>query len=467
MSSLVQSELKINDVLKPGNRVHFIGIGGIGMSGLAKVLNSIGYQVSGSDAKSSRETRELQALGVPTRIGHDFGQSDVYDFVIYSSAVSMKNPERRGAIMRGVPLFHRAELLSALMNQAISIAVTGTHGKTTTSAMISYVLVKAGIKPTCLLGGRSLDFDSNVHIGDPHLVVAEVDESDRSHLFYQPDYTIITNLEEDHLDVYKNVDDLKSSFMEFVSGLKTTGHLIYCGHDERLKDVARLAETAISYGLSKEFRFGAEEITFDGFRSKYRLYENGKKGEMITLSVPGRHNVLNSVGAIAVMRVFGLPVSSSARLISEFRGVSRRLEIKADTSKLVVIDDYAHHPTEIIASLQAIRTLKKKITAVFQPHRYSRTHLLCASFAGAFEYADRVILTDIYSAGEENVYDFDVKNLFELMKQKHDNVVFVPQNELMGYLSSDTSLDGALAFLGAGDITEIANEFSKRVLDTK
>lgn len=462
MAPVVQSDLRVCDFLKPGVKAYLIGIGGIGMSGLAKVLRHLGLQVSGSDAKTNKETAELSKLGVQIYIGHDSAHIQRQDFIIYSSAISQKNPERREAVMRELPLFHRAEVLSALMNQAISIAVTGTHGKSTTSAMIAFLLSEAGVKPTCLVGARMLNFDSNVLLGDPKLLVAEVDESDRSQLFYRPDYAVLTNLEEDHLDTYQNFENLRSAFSEFIGGLKATGQLIYCGHDVYLKELSAQISSQTSYGLSKSFHYSADEVVLEGFSSRFLLYEKGKKIGNVSLNLPGKHNVLNALGAIATLRAFGVSWDAILKNLSGFKGVGRRLEIKLALTHLIVIDDYAHHPTEIEASLQSIRMLGKKVTAVFQPHRYSRTRYLAASFAKAFYQADRVVLTDIYGAGEENVDGVDVQDLYRMTKEKHPDVTFVPMKDLMEFLSSDANSEGVIAFLGAGDITEVADEFSKR-----
>lgn len=463
MSQVELSELKIQDHIKAGRRVHFIGIGGIGMSGLAKALKHLGLEVSGSDLKAGREVRELEKLGVRVFLGHDMARVRDQDFVVYSSAVTMNNPERREAILRSIPLFHRAEILSVIMNQAISIAVTGTHGKTTTSALISFLMMKAGLNPTCFIGGMALNFGSNAFLGDEHLVVAEVDESDKSHLLYRPDYTVLTNLEEDHLDTYQNIDNLKAAFREFVSNIKSTGRVVYSGHDENLKEIITGIPNAIAYGLSKKFVFGAENITNEGFKTKFTLYEKGKQAADVALTIPGTHNVLNSLGAIAILRAFGLPLDVLAKSISEFRGVGRRLEIKLDIPQLMVIDDYAHHPTEVEASLRAIRSLGKKTTVIFQPHRYSRTKYLGASFSKAFHLADRLILTDIYGAGEDNSEEVSVKDLYQLVKESnHPDVQMVAKDQIINHLIQDTDLSGAVVFLGAGDITEVANEFARR-----
>ena len=466
MESLVQTESRVQDFLKPGNRAYLIGIGGVGMSGLAKVLKHSGLQVAGSDLKDSREIQELRNLGISVYVGHDMAHVYQQDFIVYSSAISIKNAERREAIMRSIPLFHRAEVLSTLMNQGISIAITGTHGKTTTSAMVGFMLSRAGVRPTCVVGGRVTNFESNVLLGDPHLMVAEVDESDRSHLYFHPDYALITNLEEDHMDVYQNFDNLKAAFKEYISNLKTTGHLIYSAHDLYLRELTEQVANRVSYGLSKTFHYGAEEIVLDGFGSRYRLYEKGKPVSEVSISVPGRHNILNSLGAVAVLRTFGLPFDPILKALPEFRGVGRRLEVKLSLPKLTVIDDYAHHPTEIEASLLAIRALGKRTTVVFQPHRYSRTRYLATSFSEAFHHADRLILTDIYSAGEENPGSVDIKDLYRLIKSKHPNVSLIPKSQIIQHLCTDANPEGVVAFLGAGDITEVANEFAKRFSDS-
>ncbi len=463
MTLMVQNELKVQDFLKSGNSAYLIGIGGVGMSALAKVLKHLGLQVSGSDMRTSPETSELVKMGIPVNIGHDMTHVYRQNFVIYSSAVSMKNPERREAILRSIPLFHRAEVLSTLMNQAISIAVTGTHGKTTTSALISFLLSRSGVKPTCLVGGNVLNFGSNALLGDPHLMVAEVDESDKSHLFFHPDYAVLTNLEEDHLDVYQNLDNLKSAFREFAMNLKTTGRIIFSGHDEYLKEITAPIGNRIDYGLSRQFMYGAEEIDIEGFRTRFRLYEKGKQACQVSLIIPGTHNVQNALGAIAVLRAFGLPLEPLVKAVGEFRGVGRRLEIKLNIPKLLVIDDYAHHPTEIEASLRAIHSLGKPTTVVFQPHRYSRTRYLGASFSKAFYLADRLILTDIYSAGEDNLGDVDVRDLYKMVKEtNHPNVSIIAKDQIVDYLCQDSKLEGTVVFLGAGDITEVASEFAKR-----
>lgn len=432
------------------------------MSGLAKLLKNLGFFVAGSDARMSRETQELESMGISVHMGHEMNHIHNHDLVIYSSAVTQSNPERREALLRSVPIFHRSDLLAMLMNQAISIGIAGTHGKTTTTAFASFIFNRAGIKPSCLVGGRMINFNSNVLVGDSHLFLAEVDESDRTHLKYQPDYAVVTNLEEDHLDTYQNFENLKQSFKEYISNIKSTGHLIYCGHDEQLREISDCAGKRISYGLSKQFDFGAEEIQMHGFSSQYKLFEKGKPIQKVQLSVPGKHNVLNSLAAIAVAKSFGLSYKSFIDSTAQFRGVGRRLEIKLQTEKLTVIDDYAHHPTEIEASLQAIRTLGKHTTVVFQPHRYSRTRYLQESFSKSFHQADRVILTDIYSAGEENLDGVDVRDLYGLLKEKHPNVSLVSKKQIVEQLISEESTEGVVAFLGAGDITEVASEFAAR-----
>ena len=453
----------IQRYVQAGRRVHFIGIGGVGMSGLAKVLKHWGLVVSGSDLKQNQFTKDLVASGIDVKVGHEAAHIEGADFAVYSSAIAADNTEKKHALLREIPCFHRAELLSSLMNRGVSIGITGTHGKTTTSALISFLLSQAGLQPTCLVGGNILNFGSNVLLGDPHFMVSEVDESDRTHLYYQPDFTVLTNLEEDHMDVYGTFGQLKASFREFVDKLKVTGHVIYCAHDSHLSELTKVVPQRVDYGFSKDFHFGADEIVLEGFRSRFRLHEAGKPIGQVSLILPGAHNILNALGAIAALRTFGLSYDVLLGALPKFRGAGRRLEVKLDQKGLLVIDDYAHHPTEVTASLNAIHTLGKRTTVVFQPHRYSRTQYLGELFSKAFDHADRLILTDIYSANEDNPNHVDVNQLYQLIKNAgHPNVQVIAKNQIIDYLLQDPVQDGVIAFLGAGDIGEVAGEFAAR-----
>lgn len=452
-------------LLETGTEVFLIGIGGVGMSALAKVLAARGLTVKGSDLKGGAACRRLSESGITIFEGHDSAHLGAADWVVYSSAISKDNPEWKRAEAQGISVYHRAEVLAFLMNQAISIAVTGTHGKTTSSAFTSFLLTQAGFRPTCLVGGEILNFGTNAILGDSHLFVAEVDESDRSQLYYTPDFALITNLEADHLDVYQDLNDIKKSFRMFMEQVRHTGRVIYGIGDPNLCEVMKEAKTpgAVSYGLSLGADFYANDIALDGLRSKFVLYERGKKIESIHLGIPGLHNVVNTLGVIALVRTFGMRYDRILPHLKDFRGVARRLEVKLATPGLMVVDDYAHHPTEVRASLGALRSLGKRTTAVFQPHRFSRTLHLASEFSQAFESADRVVLTDIYGAGEENTGQVKVNSIYDAVKSGgHPDVHIVNRSHLVNFLMDRQGEQEIIAFLGAGDIGEIASEFAGR-----
>ena len=455
---------ELSCLVERGKKVFLIGIGGVGMSALARILTAYGLEVSGSDAKKSRTVNKLEAEGIQVAIGHDASLISHSDFVIYSTAISKTNPDFAKAKTLHIPIYHRAEVLAFLMNRVISIAITGTHGKTTSAAFTSFLMTQAGLKPSCLVGGEILNYGSNAIIGDPNLFVAEVDESDRSQLHFSPDFALLTNLDAEHLDVYQDMADIKSSFRRFVEQVKTTGKVVYCLDDPHLKEIMSEAPSgAVSYGFAAQSDFYAKDIVLEGFSSKYVLVERGEKIDEVSLTIPGAHNVLNSLGVIALLRSFGLRYDQFLKFMGEFRGAGRRLEVKLNRHDFLVIDDYAHHPTEVNATLRAIRSLGKKTTAVFQPHRFSRTLHLAGEFSQAFRCADRVILTDIYGAGEENPNQVNVSLIYDAVKKSgHSDVWIVRRNEIIDFLMAHHGGEEAIAFLGAGDIGEIADEFASR-----
>jgi len=451
--------------IQKGKKVFLIGIGGVGMSGLARVLTAYGLEVSGSDTKRGRTVVRLEAEGIQVVSRHDASLIDRADFVIYSSAILKTNPDFEKAQTLGIPIYHRAEVLSFLMNRVISIAITGAHGKTTSSALTSFLMTQAGLRPSCLVGGEILNYGSNAIIGDPNLFVAEVDESDRSQLHFYPDFALITNLDAEHLDVYEDIADIKNSFRRFVEQIKTAGRVIYCLDDAHLKEIMLEAPmgAAVSYGIVNHGDFYAKDIVLEGFASKYTLVERGEKIDEVCLNIPGSHNILNSLGVIALLRSFGLRYDQFLKYMSAFKGAGRRLEVKLNRQDLLIIDDYAHHPTEVNATLRAIRGLGKKTTAVFQPHRFSRTLHLANEFSQAFQSADRVLLTDIYGAGEENPNHVNVRLIYDAVKKGgHPDVRVVGRSEIIDFLMAHREGDETVAFLGAGDIGEIADEFASR-----
>lgn len=451
-------------LLEPGKKIFFVGIGGIGMSGLARLLAARGFEVSGSDVKRTKTTSKLESEGVTVLIGQEGSFEIRPDLGVYSSAIAKNNPDFQKLESLGIPLFHRAEVLSFFMNQVISLAITGAHGKTTSSSMASFLMTQAGLKPSCLVGGNIVNFGSNVLIGDPHLFVAEVDESDRSQLFFSPDFALITNLDTEHLDVYQDLDDIKNSFRTFIDQVKTTGSLVYCMDDPNLKELASDSQRGgVSFGLSESADFHPKDIQLNGFQSSYTLFEKGQQVEQIHLHIPGMHNVLNSLGVIALLRTFGLGYERFLKFLPEFKGAGRRLEVKLNRPDLLVLDDYAHHPTEVKATIEAIKGLGRKVTVVFQPHRFSRTVHLAGDFGPVFKHADRVLLTDIYAAGEQNPSQVQVSVIYDAVKKMgHSNVHMVSRDHIIDFLLSHLEGEQTVAFLGAGDIGEIADEFASR-----
>lgn len=454
-----------SDLVTGANHAYLIGIGGVGMSALARVLKHRGLKVSGSDSRESRATRDLEASGIPVHIGQStvgFGDADL---IIYSSAIRQDHIEMKAAREHGRRIQHRAEILSSLLNQAgTSIAVTGTHGKTTTSSMISFVLSELGKNPTCLVGGDVMNLGTNTVLGDTDLWVSEVDESDKTHELYAPNYTIITNLEEDHIDNYKDLDDLKNSFLKFFSNARNPGLLIYSQDDPVLEEVVKASgKPHISFAVNGPADFAAQNIKMNDFGSEFDLVEMGMYATRFKLSIPGIHNVSNALAAVTVLMQLGMEPEEIAQALFQFRGARRRLEIKWQSANMVVIDDYAHHPTEVRASIRALRALGKRLTIVFQPHRFSRTRYFFRQFGSAFDEADELILTDIYGAGEPNPENISVECIYdEVRNAGHPAVQMIGKHKIVEYLMNRSQKTGIVAFVGAGDIGELADEFANR-----
>lgn len=452
-------------LLDSSRRIYFVGIGGVGMSGLAKVLRHRGFDVVGSDRSENRSVRELKQLGIPVHVG----QKEVFlqdrDLVIFSSAIPSDHPEMVCAREKKLPIIHRAQALASLLNEAdTSIAITGTHGKTTTSGMVSFVLSETGRHPTCLVGGDMVNLGNNAICGGNEFFVSEVDESDGSQECYTPNYTVLTNLEEDHMDHYSDMANLKGAMGRFLSSMKNPGLVVYGAEDPILKDlVPASGKPRLSYGLTPEADFYAERIRLEGFHSEYELFQDGFFVGRVLLSVPGIHNVLNSMGAIAVLMQLGLDLDEILETLFRFRGARRRLEVKLDTDRLIVIDDYAHHPAEVAASLRALSRLGRRLTVIFQPHRFSRTRYLSQQFGQAFHEADELILTEIYAAGEENPHRVTSELIYNsVVAAKHPSVKMMPKDSVIDYLLARDSEEQVIAFLGAGDIGEVADEFARR-----
>jgi UDP-N-acetylmuramate--alanine ligase len=441
-------------------KIHMIGIGGAGMSGIAEVLKNRGHTVTGSDLKESPYTRRLREAGIEVYIGHAVKQIGDAERVVISTAIPKTNPELLEARRRSIPVISRAAALASILEDGCSIAVAGTHGKTTTTSMITHVLKALGENPTALVGGELNDIGSNVAFGREDLVVAEADESDRSLLLLSPKAAVITNVEFDHPDFYASLDDVFDTFSMFVASLPADGHLVACAEDESCSRLAAEAPCpATTYGISKgDLR--AEILT----PNSYVLLENDTRRGMVELGVYGRHNVLNSLAAAAMARWLGHDAYSAARTLKDFGGVRRRFQLKGERSAVRVLDDYAHHPTELSATLDAARATMPpggRVIAVFQPHRYSRTRVLYREFGEAFSSADAVFVTEVYGAGEMPQPGVNGKLIVDAIceTRAHPEVYYIPQQDAMPQALHTVTEEGDVVLtLGAGDISRVGEE---------
>jgi UDP-N-acetylmuramate--alanine ligase len=402
-------------VLGKTRRVHFVGIGGIGMSGIAELLANLGYVVSGSDEKRSVVTDRLETLGIRVAGGHAAANVGDAEVVVISSAVRASNPEVVEAARRQIPVIPRAEMLAELMRLRFAIAVAGAHGKTTTTSMIALVLERAGLDPTAVIGGRLSAFGSNARLGRGELMVAEADESDRSFLKLFPAIAVITNIDYEHLENYGGFDDLQQAFVDFANKVPFYGAVVACVDDRHLAAVLpRVTRRVTTYGLES---FDADVTAADVHLSPFGVTASVKRRERtaagvarplttlgeLTLNVPGRHNLLNALAAVAVGAELGLSFERVAAGLRDFRGAERRFEVRGEPNGILVVDDYGHHPTEIAAVLAAAKPLNRRIIVAFQPHRFTRTAQLRDAFGPALAAADHIVLTDIYAAGEDPI----------------------------------------------------------------
>ena len=441
-------------------RIHMIGIGGAGMSGIAEVLKSRGDIVTGSDLKESPYTKRLRDAGVTVYIGHAAEQLGDAERVVISTAIPKTNPELLEARRRSIPVIPRAAALASILEGSRGIAVAGTHGKTTTTSMTAHVLRALGENPTALVGGELNDIGSNVAFGRADLVVAEADESDRSLLQLRPQAAVVTNVEFDHPDFYASLDDVLDTFSAFVAALPPDGHLVTCADDTscpRLLADAPCPTT--TYGLSAgDLR--AEILS----PNSYVLSVNGERRGTVELGVFGRHNVLNSLAAAGIARWLGYDPYEAARTLKDFGGVRRRFQLKGERAQVKVVDDYAHHPTELSATLEAARATTPpggRVVAVFQPHRYSRTRKLYREFGEAFTAADAVLITEVYSAGEMPQPGVNGKLVVDAICETrgHPEVYYIPQQDAIPKVLREISEQGDVVLtLGAGDISRSGEE---------
>jgi UDP-N-acetylmuramate--alanine ligase len=398
-------------VLGRTRRVHFVGVGGIGMSGIAELLANLGYEVSGSDAKGSDITERLARLGVRIARGHDAGHVGQADVVVTSSAIQAANPEVEEARRRGIPVIPRAEMLAELMRLRYGIAIAGAHGKTTTTSMVALVLERAGLDPTAVIGGRLSAFGSNARLGGGDYMVVEADESDRSFLKLTPAIAVITNIDHEHMESYGSWDALQQAFVDFANKVPFYGTVVACVDDGPVRALLpRLTRRVVTYGLDGSgATVMARGMALESFGSRCQILHTPADGPTtelgeLHLRVPGRHNLMNALGAVAVGLEVGVSFAKIASGFADFRGAERRFQLRGEVRGVMVVDDYGHHPTEIAAVIAAARAgLDRRVVVVFQPHRYTRTRDLLDAFGEALGGADEVILTDIYAAGESPI----------------------------------------------------------------
>ena len=441
-------------------RVHFIGIGGSGMSGIAELLANLGYAVTGSDQKRSSVTDRLSELGIVVAEGHAAHQVGDADVVVVSSAVRPTNPEVAEALRRRIPVIPRAEMLAELMRLRYSIAVAGAHGKTTTTSMIALVLERAGLDPTAVIGGRLSAFGSNARLGRGELMVAEADESDRSFLKLFPTMAVVTNIDHEHLDSYGGFDDLQQAFVDFANKVPFYGAVIACADDRHLAAILPLmTRRVVTYGLEAESAdVGATDVRLAPMSVTATVTRRvaGAVSTLgsLTLNVPGRHNLLNALATVAVALELDLPFERIATGLAEFKGAERRFEVRGEIGGVLVVDDYGHHPTEIAAVLAAARTLERRIVVAFQPHRFSRTAALMDAFGPALAGADHIVLTDIYAAGEDPVPGVTLERLAAAVRAATDAPIdIVPGVEDVAPVLASMARPGDLVItLGAGSI---------------
>lgn len=441
-------------------RIHFVGIGGIGMSGIAEVLLNLGYPVSGSDLKKSSITQRLRRRGARIGIGHKARNIRDVDVVVTSSAVAKDNPEVAEAHRQGLSVIRRAEMLAQIMRLTkYGIAVAGTHGKTTTTSLLATVLHRGGLDPTLVIGGRLNSLRSNARLGRGDYVLAEADESDGSFLHLMPTIAVVTNMDAEHMDHYGTFDNYRAAFKSFCQLVPFYGVAVLCGEHQETRALAKNLEVRTQlYGFDAAHDWNARGIGFEGTVSHYDLHHRSDFVGKVRLNLPGMHNVLNSLATVAVARELGIPFDKIQRGLSEFKGVGRRMEVLLKTQTITALDDYGHHPEEIKATLAAIRkAYPGRLVVLFQPHRYTRTRDLFEDFAASFELADFLIVTDIYAASEAPIKGVTAKSLAQaIQSRKGDQVVYLPKNEkLVAETLGLLRPDDVFLSLGAGDVTKI------------
>lgn len=449
-------------------KIHLVGIGGVGMSGIAEVLLNLGYPISGSDLKRSTLTQRLKKMGAQITYGHAADNVNGAEVVVVSSAVKKDNPEVVAAKSQKIPIIQRAEMLAELMRfSKYGIAIAGTHGKTTTTSLIAMILYEAGYDPTMVIGGRVNRFRTNARLGRGDFMVAEADESDGSFLKLSPTIVVITNIDREHMDFYGSFEESVEAYLKFTQRLPFYGVVVACIDHPVVKAlIPRIEKKVITYGFSPEAMWTARNVFHDGPREEYELFAANKSEGPIHLNIAGDHNILNSLAAVAVASELNISMSRIRKALTEFKGIGRRCEVLLQTSRVTVIDDYGHHPEEIRATLKAVkRAFQGRLVTLFQPHRYTRTKDLFQEFLTAFDSTDLLLMTEIYPAGEEPIPGIDSERLVkELMAKTGHEVRYLPMGkEIVDEVIAVLKPGDVFLSLGAGNITQIGRECAKRL----
>jgi UDP-N-acetylmuramate--alanine ligase len=455
-------------MFKKYQHIHFVGIGGVGMSGIAEVLLTLGYRVTGSDARRSDTVERLERLGAKVYLGHEAGHVEGAHVVVYSSAVARDNVEVAAARQRGIPVIGRAEMLAELMRLKYGIAIAGTHGKTTTTSMVAALMGAGGFDPTVVVGGRVHGLGANARLGQGEFLVAEADESDGSFLKLSPTIAVVTTVDAEHLDHYADLDAIVSAFLTFVNKVPFYGAAVVCLDDPNIQRmIPRIEKRVVTYGLEAGADLMARRLSFAEMRSEFEAVHRGKSLGPVTLQVPGRHNVLNALAAAAVALDLEMPFDKIQTALASFAGVQRRFQIKGEAQGVLVVDDYGHHPAEIRATLAAAKAgFDRRVITVFQPHRYSRTQHLLSDFLTAFYQSDVLIVMDIYAAGEAPIPGVHARDLADgIAAHGHREVLYLGGDRaaIVDYLCESTRAGDLVLTLGAGDVGLLGGELLARL----
>jgi len=457
-------------MFKKYQQIHFVGIGGVGMSGIAEVLLNMGYRVTGSDTRRGEAVERLERLGAKVFVGHQPSHLEGAHVVVYSSAVARDNVEVQVARQRGIPVIPRAEMLAELMRLKYGIAIAGTHGKTTTTSIVASVLGAAGLDPTVVVGGRVHGLGTNARLGQGEFLVAEADESDGSFLKLSPTIAVVTTVDAEHMDHYADLDAIRRAFLEFVNKVPFYGAAVVCLDEPNIQGmIPDIEKRVITYGLESGAEITARRLQFSGLSSQFEVLHRGHALGTATLQVPGRHNVLNALAAVAVGLDLEVPFDRIQTALAGFAGVQRRFQIKGEAQGVLVVDDYGHHPAEVRATLAAAKAgFDRRVITVFQPHRYSRTLHLKREFLTAFYQSDVLIVMDIYPAGEAPIPGVNARDLAEgIAAHGHREVVYMDGDRegIVRYLCESTRPGDLVLTLGAGDVGQLGTEFLARLGD--